>query len=208
MVGHRIRTHIRLKVRGTLSTFHLPLVCRLPSTTSADQAFQPNLCSAASSVLRSSPTSQGRISSAYAYWLPDALCASRRRSTLGSPGSRVECFLARMRPQTAQGPHDPRHNGSCSVAFGVPAAPQRPRLVGALAPRVISRLNTQLTRPLSTLRLHRYRCLRMTRGRRGWLNLQRMNPSFTTLYRSPGARGLTHRSTGHFAAGRVWAIKS
>ena len=101
MVGHRIRTHSRLKVRGTLSTFHLPLVCRLPSTTSADQAFQPNLCSAASSVLRSSPTSQGRISSAYAYWLPDALCASRRRSTLGSPGSRVKCFLARMRSQTA-----------------------------------------------------------------------------------------------------------
>ena len=145
MGRHRIRTHSRLKVRGTLSTNHLPLVCRLPSTTSAAQAFQPKPCSAASSVLRSSPTSQGRISSAYAYWLPDALCASRRRSTLGYPDSRVKCFFARMRSQTAQGPHAPRHIGACSVAFGVTPPPQHPGLAGAFAPMVISRLNTQLT---------------------------------------------------------------
>ena len=202
-LGRRIRTHSRLKVRGTLSTYHLPSVCRLPSTTSASQALQPRPCSAASSVLRSSLTSQRRISSACAYWLPDALCASRRRSTLGSPGSRVKCFLARMRSQTARGPRDPRQIGSRSVAFGVATAPQHPGLSQRLRARWLFRGSIPSSRvPLSTLRLHRYRCLRMTRGRRGWLNLQRMTPSFTTLYRSPGARGLTIRSTGQIAACR------
>ena len=55
--------------------------------------------------------------------------------------------------------------------------------------------------PLSTLRLCPHGHLRMTRGRCGWLNLQRVKLSFTTTHRSPGARRLTPRSSGAPTAG-------
>ena len=53
------------------------MACRLPSTTFAFKPFQTRLCSAASSVPRSSPSSQRHRSSAYALRLPDSIDESK-----------------------------------------------------------------------------------------------------------------------------------
>ena len=120
----------------------------------------------------------------------------------GPPGSRASCFRACMRSQTAQGPGPPRQSGVPSVAFDMASMPRHPRL------KLFRGSIFSLPVPLSTLRLHRYRRLRMTRGRCGWLNLQRMSPSDTTTRQSPGARRLTIRSTGPIAACRHLGYKS
>jgi hypothetical protein len=121
-------------------------------------------------------------SSPYAYWLLDALCALRRRSILGSPGSRARCFRACMRSQTAQGPCVPRQSGTHGVAFGVATPLRRPRLSQRLRAGGLFRGSIPSLRvPLSTLRLYRCRHRRrMTQGPCRWLNFQRMTLSFTT----------------------------
>jgi hypothetical protein len=102
-----------------------------------------------------------------------------------------------MRSQTARSPRSPRRNGEPDVAFDMASLPRHPGLsrrsrVGGLFRGSILSLPV----PLSTLRLRRYRRLRMTRGRCRWLNFQRMSPSDTTTRQSPGARCLTLPSSG------------
>ena len=59
-----------------------------------------------------------------------------------------------------------------------------PQTTQALRPGAcISRLNGWLAHPLSTLRAHPRECVRMTRSRRSWLSLQRIELSSTTLCR-------------------------
>jgi len=65
------------------------------------------------------------------------------------------------------------HNDSTTITFSGAYRQSSPRSEGRRAPHVAHV-------PLSTLRRHSYPCPRMTRGRRGSLNLHRMTLSFTT----------------------------
>jgi len=76
------------------------------------------LCSAASSVLWSCPTSHDRSSSAYVLGLPDAASIPlRTKAVMGSPDSRSRCFRACPGSTTAQGPCASRVIDAHRVAF-------------------------------------------------------------------------------------------
>jgi hypothetical protein len=83
----------------------------------------------------------------------------------GSPGSRASCFHACLGSPTARNTNGPCQCGPLIVAFPFPKQGRHPELCP------FSRLNTQPTLPLSTLRRMDYSTRRMTRGRYGWLNL-------------------------------------
>jgi hypothetical protein len=104
------------------------------------------------------------------------------RPEAGPPGFRTQCFRACQRSPTPPGPSTPRPHGVSGVAFRVFGARRHPggaRFRGSIL---------CLHLPLSTLRRHRYRRLRMTRGQCGWLDLhcQGLAP-FTTVPACPGA---------------------
>ncbi len=74
--------------------------------------------------------------------------------------------------------------GKHGVAFGVAPRPRHPDQPAAHAAGHVFRGSIPGPRvPLSTLRPHPCECVRMTRGRRSWLSLQRMTLSFTTSRR-------------------------
>ena len=108
--------------------------------------------------------------------------ARGRRTTRGSPGSRVDGFQACEGSLTTRGRTDARHGAPARVAFRSSLQRRHPGLKtfrGSIpCPPV----------PLSTLRRHPYGWLRMTRGRRDWLDLRRTALSSATTYRSPGAQ--------------------
>ncbi len=183
-----------------------PLARSLPSTTSAAAGASP--AALFGSFTGTTPRSDFPRPWLIVVRLLASRCALRQGSpehaqqVVGYPGSRAGCFRACMRSQTAQGPRAPRHIGARSIAFGVATTPQHPNLsrcsrIGGLFRGSIPSLRV----PLSTLHLHPHGCLCMTRGRCYWLNLQRMTLSFTTSRQSPGARGLTPRSSGAPTAG-------
>src|SRR4029434_11228751 len=104
------------------------------------------------------------------------------RPEAGAPGFCTPCFQACQRSSTPPGPSPSRQNESDGVAFRVFGARRHPggaRFRGSIL---------CLHLPLSTLRRHRYRRLRMTRGQCGWLDLhcQGLAP-FTTVPACPGA---------------------
>ena len=202
---NRLALVLRLRVRHVRDQTAFPLARGLPSTTSAAVGVSP-------AALFGSFTGTTPRSDFPRRWLVVVrLLASPRAlhlhpswfgaATVGIRDLPVpdKLFPSMMRSQTAQGPGTPRQNGAPGVAFGMTPLPRHPRL------RLFRGSILSLPVPLSTLRLRRYRRLRMTRGRCGWLLLQRMSPSDTTTRQSPGARRLTIRSTGHFAAVPVWA---
>src|SRR5712671_1977609 len=80
----------------------------------------------------------------------------------GSPGSRASCFHACLGSPTARNTNAPGNGGTLFVPFPTPELVRHPE------PCPFSRLNTQPTLPLSTLRLMDYSTRRMTRGRHGW----------------------------------------
>src|SRR5712691_3055958 len=104
------------------------------------------------------------------------------RPDTGPPGFRTQCFHACQRSPTPPGPSPPRQNEVDSIAFRVLGARRHPE-VARFRGSILC-----LHVPLSTLRRHRYRCLRMTRGQCGWLDLhcQGLAP-FTTVPAYHGA---------------------
>ena len=102
----------------------------------------------------------------------------------GSPGSRARCFRACAGSVTARGPMLPRQSGSTGVAFGLSPQPRHPGRPAAFATGHGLRGSIPGPHvPLSTLRPRPHERARMTRGRRSWLDLQRMTLSFTTSRR-------------------------
>ena len=193
---NRLAPVLRLKVRHVRDQTAFPLARGLPSTTSAAAGVSP-------AALFGSFTGTTPRSDFPRRWLVVVrLLASPRAlrlhpswfgaATVGKRDLPVpdKLFPSMMRSQTAQGPGTPRQNGAPDVAFGMTPLPRHPEL------RLFRGSILSLPVPLSTLRLRRYRRLRMTRGRCGWLLLQRMSPSDMTTRQSPGARRLTLPSSG------------
>jgi hypothetical protein len=119
----------------------------------------------------------------------------RMQKTLRSPGSRARCVHACSGSATARGPHLPRHDGKHGVAFGASPRPRHPGLPAPFGTGLQFRSSIPgLPFPLSTLRPRPRERARMTRGRRGWLSLQRMTLSFTTSRRFCPAHGDMERS--------------
>jgi hypothetical protein len=109
-------------------------------------------------------------------------CRSLGRPEAGPPGVRTPCCYACQRSPTPPGPSPPCQNGVDRVAFRVCGARRHPGLARLRGSILCLRV------PLSTLRRHRYRCLRMTRGQCGWLDLHcRGLAPFTTVPACPGA---------------------
>ena len=93
---------------------------------------------------------------------------------MGSPGSRAWCFRACARSLTAWGSGASRGIDAPDVALRFSLQRQRPK------ERFFRGSILGLRVPLSTLRLRPCGRPRMTQGRCGSLNLQRMTLSFTT----------------------------
>ena len=117
-------------------------------------------------------------------------CALRqalsRAAAAGRGISRFPCkVLPRVRgvsDRAGSMPASPMRQARCGLRFVSTAS--APRSSRALAPGHGFRGSIPGPHvPLSTLRPHPHECARMTRGRRGWLNLQRMTLSFTTSRR-------------------------
>jgi len=106
------------------------------------------------------------------------------QTDVGPPGSRAKCFRACAGSVTARGPAASCQSDASDVAFRL--SPQRRHPGGPAACAAGHGLhgsNPGLRVPLSTLRPCPRGQRRMTRGRRGWLALQRMTLAFTTLRR-------------------------
>ena len=112
---------------------------------------------------------------------PDPL----RGADKGSPGFRAECFHACMGSLTAQDPAPSRHIDGSDVAFRLSVRRRHPKVDFRELP--------SLHVPLSTLPHALAGRRGRTRGRRGWLHLQRMKLALTTLCR------LDRRFQGDFA---------
>src|SRR5271167_2019903 len=85
------------------------------------------------------------------------------------------------RDQTARDPEAPGDAGAPSVAFRLPPQRRHPGVPAAFAAGHLFHGSIPgLYVPLSTLRRRPHEQLRMTRGRCGSLDLQRMKLSFTT----------------------------
>ena len=205
---NRLAPVLRLKVRHVRDQTAFPLARGLPSTTSAAAGVSP-------AALFGSFTGTTPRSDFPRRWLVVVrLLASPRAlhlhpswfgaATVGKRDLPVpdKLFPSMMRSQTAQGPGTPRQNGAPDVAFGMTPLPRHPEL------RLFRGSILSLPVPLSTLRLRRYRRLRMTRGRCGWLLLQRMSPSDMTTRQSPGAQRLNlARAPGVGARARLKVLR-
>jgi len=112
--------------------------------------------------------------SASRYGLQD----SPLQTNVGSPGSRAEWFHACLGSPTARGPGAPCDSGALGVAFRLFRERRHPEGLAAYAARSCFRGSIpSLHVPLSTLRRRPFGRLRMTRGRRGSLYLQRVRLS-------------------------------
>ena len=163
----------------------LPLAARLPSTTSAAAGISPAALFGSFFGTTQQSDFPRRLLIAVRPWA--FRCALRQtppggpQKDAGSPGSRTRCLRACAGSLTARGPCLPRQCGRHGVTFGLAPQPRHPGQPEPYGPGHGLRGSIPgLHVPLSTLRPHPLECVRMTRGRRSWLSLQRMKLPFTT----------------------------
>src|SRR6202795_375161 len=168
-------------VRSVLPSSRFPLVRPLPSIASA---------AVPSALFGDFTGTMGRSDFPSAFIVGSGLSTARHalpilrsQRPMGSPGSRAKCIRTCVGSLTAQGPSTSRHGDVPSIAFRPSPRRRHPEVTHLVAGHLFRSSIPSLHVPLSTLHLRPYGRRCMTRGQCGWLDLQCIKLSFTTLCR-------------------------